>query len=151
MTGDKEQFFTLESKKGGAVTFGDNNQGHIIGIGKIQITPSTFVDNVRFVDGLKHNLLSVSQLCDKDFDVLFKPSMCIITNLIDNSLVFKGLRCDNVYVVDLDDLAKNSHCLVANDTKLSETSWLWHRKLGHASIDILSKLIKRDSVLVCQS
>ncbi len=107
MTGDKEQFFILEPKKGGAVTFGDNNQGHIIGIGKVQITSSTFVDNVWLVDGLKHNLLSISQLCDKGFDVLFKQSLCIITNSIDNSLVFKGIRRGNVYVVDLDDLAKN--------------------------------------------
>ncbi len=111
MTGDKEQFFTLEPKKGGAVTFGDNNQGHIVGIGKVQIASSTFVDNVWFVDGLKHNLLSVSQLCDRGFDVLFKPSLCIITNSIDNGLVFKGIRRGNIYVVDLEDLAKNSPCL----------------------------------------
>ena len=122
MTGDKKQFFTLEPKEGGAVTFRDNNQDLIIGIGKIQIIPSTFVDNVRLVDGLKHNLLSISQLCDKSFDVLFKQSLCIITNSIDNSLVFKGIRRGNVYVVDLDDLAKNSPCLVASDTKVDDAS-----------------------------
>ncbi|KAK8944883.1 hypothetical protein KSP39_PZI008049 [Platanthera zijinensis] len=33
MTGNKEKFFSLEMKKGGVVTFGDNGKGKIIGIG----------------------------------------------------------------------------------------------------------------------
>lgn len=64
-----------------------------------------------------------------------------------NSLVFKGIRRGNVYVVDLEDLAKNNPCLVASDTKANDISWLWHRKLGHASMDTISKLVKRDSVI----
>ena len=60
MTGDKDQFVTLETKEGGSVTFGDNDNGHNIGIGKIQISPSTFIENVLYVKGLKHNLISVA-------------------------------------------------------------------------------------------
>ncbi len=37
--------------------------------------------------------------------------------------------------------------LVASDTKVDDASWLWHRKLGHASMDTISKLVKRDSVI----
>ena len=62
MTSDKEQFITLEMKDGGMVTFGDNGKGKIIGINKIRIIPSTFIENVLRVDKLKHNLLSISQL-----------------------------------------------------------------------------------------
>ena len=47
MLSDKEEFITLEPKdEGGVVTFGDNGQDKIIEIGKIQITPSTFIDSV---------------------------------------------------------------------------------------------------------
>ena len=49
MSGDKEQFITLEPKdEGGVITFGDNGQAKIIGIGKIQITPSTFINSILF-------------------------------------------------------------------------------------------------------
>jgi len=61
MTGDKSQFLTLEAKEGGTVTFGDNGKGHILGIGKIG-TSSSCIENVLYVDGLMHNLLSISQL-----------------------------------------------------------------------------------------
>ena len=64
--GDKNQFITIEPKEdGGVVTFGDNGQGKIVGIGKIQINSTTFIDNVLYVEGLKHNLISISQLYDK--------------------------------------------------------------------------------------
>ena len=79
MTGDIDQFFTLESKDEGSVTFGDNHKGRIIGIGKIKITP-TFIENVLLVDKLKHNLLSISQLYDVGFNVFFKTSMCIVVD-----------------------------------------------------------------------
>ena len=56
MISDKKQFFTIEIKEGGVVTFGDNCKGKIIGIGKIQITPTTFIDNIMLIDNLKYNL-----------------------------------------------------------------------------------------------
>lgn len=60
MIGDESQFITLEAKDGRMVTFGDNSKGKIIDLGSIGITPSTFIENVFLVDGLKHNSLSIS-------------------------------------------------------------------------------------------
>ncbi|KAL4303611.1 hypothetical protein GQ457_10G011060 [Hibiscus cannabinus] len=65
MTGDKSRFLELKPKNGGVLTFGDNSKGHIEGIGSIGNHSSIFIDNVLYVNGLKHNLLSISQLCDK--------------------------------------------------------------------------------------
>ena len=53
------------------MTFGDNGKGRIIGYGSIGNNSSSLIENVLLVDGLKHNLLSISQLCDKDFKVIF--------------------------------------------------------------------------------
>ena len=92
MTGDKEQFDTLEIKKLGVVTFGDNDKGHIIRVGKIQITPSTFIENILYVRGLKHNLISISQLYDKGYKVLFEALLCIKTDPINDSIIFIGHR-----------------------------------------------------------
>ena len=65
MTGDSQAFSSFTPKESGFVTFGDNGKGKIIGNGKIGKYPSPVIKNVLLVDGLKHNLFSVSQLCDK--------------------------------------------------------------------------------------
>ena len=49
------------------MTFGDNGKGRIIGYGSIGNNSSSFIENVFLINGLKHNLLSISQLCDKGF------------------------------------------------------------------------------------
>ena len=73
--------------------------------------------------------------------------MCKLTSLIDNGIVLIGNRHANVYMIDLDDhFVKNDQCLVAMNIKINENSWLWYHRLGHASIDLISKLIKRDLV-----
>ena len=72
MTGDPSQFSKLTSIDEGCVTFGDNNKGKIIGKGTIGNKLNFSIDNVLLVDGLKHNLLSISQLCDKGYIVRFE-------------------------------------------------------------------------------
>ena len=61
----------LKPKSGGDVTFGDNSKQQIEGISLIGNKSSTFNENVLLVNGFKHNLLSISQLCDKGFKVIF--------------------------------------------------------------------------------
>jgi hypothetical protein len=143
MTGDKNKFTYLTLKDGGNVKFGDNSKGKIIGIGNIGKTHSLVIEDVLLVDGLKHNLLSISQLCDKGYNVIFKSIMCIIVNEIDNQVLFVAFRNENVYIIDLDNMtSKESICLAA----INENSWLWHRRLGHANMELLSKLSKLDLV-----
>ena len=85
MCGDKNQFITIEPKEeGGVVTFGDNGQGKIVGIGKIQINSTTFIDNVLYVKSLKHYLISIRQLCDKGYTVSIGTIMRVTTNPKDN-------------------------------------------------------------------
>ena len=147
MTGDIEQFFTIKSKDEGFVTFGDNKKGRIIGLGNIKISPSTFIKNILLVEKLRHNLLSISQLCDVGFNVTFKTSMCIVANPLDSNSKFIGYGLRNVYVTDLDDLAfSSSISLVALVEKSKESSLLWHRRLVHASIHIITKLLSKDLV-----
>ena len=42
---------------------------------------SSLMENVLLVDGWKHNLLKISQLCDKGFKVSFETSHCIIKDI----------------------------------------------------------------------
>ena len=99
MTGDKEKFSTLTLQKGGQVTFGDNSKGKIMGIGTVSMSSNLMIENVLLVKGLKHNLLSISQLCDKNYKVIFDNNKCCI-NSPDGKALIVGLRHDNVYTLD---------------------------------------------------
>ncbi|KAK8608159.1 hypothetical protein V6N13_023590 [Hibiscus sabdariffa] len=143
MTGDKSRFLELKPKSGGVVTFGDNSKGHIEGIGSIGNHSSILIDNVLYVNGLKHNLLSISQLCDKGFNVLFDASGCKIIDIETNRIVLVGHRIGNIYMVHLDDIHISNACFVAYD---EHDSWLWHRKLGHASMSVIEKLVSKNLV-----
>ena len=57
-------------KEGGAVGFGGNQTGKIIGTRTIG-NSSISINNVWLVDRLRHNLLSISQFCDTGYDVMF--------------------------------------------------------------------------------
>jgi len=77
MYGDKSKFLSLEkTKNGGFVAFGDNRKVLIKGVGKFSKPNSAQI--VYYVKGLKHNLLSISQLCDDSYEVKFEPNVCLI-------------------------------------------------------------------------
>ena len=59
MTNDMNKFVKFKNHDGGIVRVCSNATCHIIGIGSITLDGKTNTDDVYFVDGLKHNLLSV--------------------------------------------------------------------------------------------
>ena len=71
MIGDELKFAFLTKRTRAYVTFEDNGKGRIIGHGLIGNNSSSITKNVLLVDGLKHNILSIIQLCDKGFKVIF--------------------------------------------------------------------------------
>ena len=97
-------FLQIRKYNGGYVTFGDNARGKTIRVCKIGKNLSTSIDNVYLDDGLKHNLLSISQLYDKGYNVMFEHSKCIIYENDNDKILFTAQRCDTIYSVKLDDL-----------------------------------------------
>ena len=95
------------------------------------------------VERLAYNLLSISQLCDKGHKVTFDSQACTIFEPNYEFIKFIEKRINNMYVVDLDDPAHDNLCLTANKEDLA---WLWHHRLGHASYNVLHKLIKYNMV-----
>lgn len=111
MTGEEEVFISLEEHSG-QVTFADNSQGQILGIGKVGKDQNFSIKNVLFVQGLKHNLLSVCQLCDCGFSVLFLAHICYIVK--NWEIIFTARRHNGTYIVYLDELVnQNIKCLSA--------------------------------------
>ena len=59
MTGDMRKFVKFRNHDGGIVRVGNNGTCHITRIGSITLDGKTYTNDVYFVDGLKHILLSV--------------------------------------------------------------------------------------------
>jgi hypothetical protein len=55
------------------ITFGDNGRGRALSEGEIKVSNKITLRRVSLVQSLGYNLLSVSQLFDKGFEVLFRP------------------------------------------------------------------------------
>ena len=64
MTGNKTQFRNIRYNDGGVVKFADGIKSRIIGLGNIGKENSDLITNIMLVEGLTHNLLSISQFCD---------------------------------------------------------------------------------------
>jgi transposase InsO family protein len=89
---------------------------------------------------MKHNLLSVSQMCDQGHKVTFDSQKCEIRKEGSGKLVGTAARTsNNIYV--LSEIGNEKCCLGKEDE-----SWLWHRRMGHMHFDNLVKVSKREAV-----
>ncbi|GJZ82980.1 zinc finger BED domain-containing protein RICESLEEPER 2-like protein, partial [Tanacetum coccineum] len=108
----------------GYVTFGGGAYGgRISGKGTLK-TDSLDFEDVYFVNELKFNLFSVSQI----------------------RILLKIPRKDNMYSFDMKNivLKESLTCLIAKAT--SDESILWHRRLGHINFKNINKLVKDNLV-----
>jgi hypothetical protein len=79
MTCDKDMFLTLRKERDGSISFGNDDSTKIIGKGIVRIrNKNTKEQNVLLVEDMKHNILSVSQMCDKGHKVTFDSQKCEI-------------------------------------------------------------------------
>ena len=71
MTGVKNLLVDIKSYSTSYVTFGDGAKGETKGVGKLEYSGVSKLDNVLLVKGLTANLISISQLCDQGLKVNF--------------------------------------------------------------------------------
>ncbi|XP_052625956.1 uncharacterized protein LOC128132974 [Lactuca sativa] len=126
------------------VTFGNNMKAKIKGYGNI--TNGNFtIKKVAFVDDLKHNLISVSQLCDNNLEVLFIKQRSLIMDAKTKDVIVDSDRAGNMYPLDMDLIyGKPDICLLSKAP--ADISWLWHRRLSHLNFGYINKLIGDDLV-----
>ena len=116
---ETDLFKTFKSKKGGNVTFGDRSKSQIKGKGIISLPGLPDIANVLYVEGLRVNLLSISQICDQDFMVLFSKGKFLVMDESGKNLISSVRTLDNCYglVPDAD--------IVCNNIRLPNED-LWH-------------------------
>ncbi|GJS37761.1 retrovirus-related pol polyprotein from transposon TNT 1-94 [Tanacetum coccineum] len=139
MTGNRKLFSTYKAYNGGNVIFGSNLRGNIIGKGMIS-HDSLIIENVEHVDNLKFNLLSVGQICDNKCKVVFTEHDSEIIK--DEKVIGRGIRKRGLYVMKLGNKPEDKICLAT----LDENSTLWHRRLGHANMQLIQSLASKELV-----
>ncbi|KAI3725248.1 hypothetical protein L1987_65029 [Smallanthus sonchifolius] len=77
MTGNMALLQDVKPFRGGYVAFVGEKGGNITCHGVVSNGCVSF-GNVNFCEQLKHNLLSVSQMCDKEYSMMFDKSECLI-------------------------------------------------------------------------
>ena len=92
MMRNKDKFISLTTINGGKVTFDDNAKVKVVEKGKVSRISHCFIDDVLLIEGLKHNLLSISQFCDKSNQVIFIATQCLVINHIDIQIKLVGKK-----------------------------------------------------------
>ena len=112
----------------------------IKGIGTVDIPGLPVSEDVWYVDGLKANLLSISQICDNGLNVLFTKYEYEILDGGGDCICIGVRTTDNCYGLTP---SISNKCFNA---KIDQVD-LWHQRLGHASHKQLKKISKCDAVI----
>ncbi|KAJ9557729.1 hypothetical protein OSB04_012343 [Centaurea solstitialis] len=143
MTGSKSVLSNYREERGPAVTFGGNGKCQTRGYGTLTNAVTTF-KRVAYVEGLMHNLLSISQLCDKNHKVSFSKKKCKVKN-IRKEVILTGVRHADIYIINMNTSTDN-FCFVSRAS--SDTNWLWHKRLSHLNFKTLNQLCINNLVIV---
>jgi hypothetical protein len=137
---DNINFVSMEKYEGGVVIFGDDKASIISGRGSISLDGKHNTDDVLYVEGLKHNILSVGQIVDKGYDLQFKNGKCRILSG-SRSMITPGTKTKgNIFHLNI-----GANFFLIDQV---DESWLWHRRLCHVNFDKIFKIISTQVVRI---
>eukprot|EP00253_Pinus_taeda_P035077 PITA_35077 len=134
MSGDKNIFSILEEKDlQMRIEMGDDGKYHVSGEGMVVFqrkhgAPLTLTI-VKYITGLKKNLVSITVLEDKGYDVVFSEGKVFLRHISIGQTKRIGIRVKNLYKLEVDDCATLSS--KAEMVQSQDVGKLWHKKLGH--------------------
>jgi len=105
MTGLKDLLTNYRIINGGYVAFaGDKKGGKMIGQGEVS-NGSLTLEDVNYVPELAFNLLSVSQICDKNIPVLFLQNECLFLKpeftIPEDLVIMRAPRQNDTYMLHM--------------------------------------------------
>ncbi|GJR31194.1 retrovirus-related pol polyprotein from transposon TNT 1-94 [Tanacetum coccineum] len=141
--GVKSYLHKYVKKPGPKVVFVDNSSCITEGYGSINCGGIIF-SKVAFVNGLKYNLISISQLCDAKYICQYDDKQGTIFNA-NKEIVLIAPRRNDVYVLDMSSLTPNGAYFFAK--ALESVNWLWHKRLSHFNFKNINKISKQKKFL----
>ncbi|GJT97522.1 retrovirus-related pol polyprotein from transposon TNT 1-94 [Tanacetum coccineum] len=143
MTWIKQYLHRYSKESSPKVVFRDDSSRDTEGYGIVNCNGITFT-RVVYMNGLKHNLISISQLCDANYKVLFTKTQGTIYNQNDEFILIAPRRRD-VFVIDMSSFNKESNaCFFAKASP--SINWLWHKRLSHLNFKNINNLAKHNLV-----
>ncbi|GJR16142.1 retrovirus-related pol polyprotein from transposon TNT 1-94 [Tanacetum coccineum] len=143
MTGVKQYLYRYSKESSLKVVFGDDSSRDTEGYDSVNCNGITFT-RVAYVNGLKHNLISISQLCDANYKFLFTKTQGTIYNQNDEVFLIAPRRRD-VYVIDMSSFNKESNAYFFAKASPS-INWLWYKRLSHLNFKNINNLAKHNLV-----
>eukprot|EP00253_Pinus_taeda_P003200 PITA_03200 len=136
MTGVHEYLELSESGTNIEVVLDDDRVVRVVGVGTLtfqrESKPSLKVSYVLYVPGMKKNLISISALEDRGYEVLFRGGQVLMYprgTPADSARVI-GVRHAKVYKFAFEPLLTLSSS-TDNRASSSELCEIWHRRIGH--------------------
>ena len=118
----------------------------VVSIGSIS-SRALSISDVFYVPQLSLSLLSISQLSDSGFDVVFSSSTCVVQDQVTRKQIGIGRRVGDLYILESLHIPPSSpaSCTAVSSFYLNQKSspfFLWHSRLGHLSSERLKLLVK---------
>nr|GEX62598.1 retrovirus-related Pol polyprotein from transposon TNT 1-94 [Tanacetum cinerariifolium] len=142
MIGVKSYLHIYMEQTGPKVVFGDDSTCATEGYGSIKCNGIVFT-KIAFLNGLKYNLISISQLCDTKYIIWFAEKRETIFNS-NKEIIMIAPRVRDVYVLNMTSSAQES-CIFAKASK--NLNWLWHKRLAHLNFKTINNLAKQNLVI----
>ncbi|KAI3461556.1 hypothetical protein Pfo_018219 [Paulownia fortunei] len=99
MTGDKEKLKGYQSVNEGHVIFEDGEKGRVLGKGVLNVEGLPKLKNVLYVESLKANLISISQLFYQNLLVRFNKNKCQVFNETNRCMLTGSRSSDKCYML----------------------------------------------------
>ena len=88
--------------------------------------------------GLKKNLVSISMLEDKGYDVIFSKGKAFLRHIATSQVKKIGIRVKNLYKLEVEECVDLS--TKAKRVQSRDVGKLWQRQLGHLHRGVLKIL-----------
>ncbi|XP_020421316.1 uncharacterized protein LOC109949642 [Prunus persica] len=146
MIGNKKLLIDINTSVTRKVQMPSGEIVSIAGIGTLvfDTNPGTkYIREVMYLPGLKENLLSVGQMDEHGYHLVFGSNMCSIYDgsSLENLIMKVAMRKNRCYPLSL-----SSNDYVALRASVSNSTWFWHRRIGHLHLTGVHLLKEKEMV-----
>ncbi|KAI5323581.1 hypothetical protein L3X38_032653 [Prunus dulcis] len=146
MTGNNKLLIDINIDVTGKVQIPTGELLSITGMGTLVLNTSTgtkYIREVMYLPGLKENMLSVGQMDEHGYYLVFGSSMCSIfyDSSLENLIMKVAMRKNRCYPLSL-----STNDFIALRAGVSHSTWIWHKRMGHLHLKGLNQLKEKQMV-----
>ncbi|KAI5332050.1 hypothetical protein L3X38_022178 [Prunus dulcis] len=146
MTGNGSLLIDIRTNMVGTVQMPNGELVNVAGMGTLAIDTTKgrkYIKEVMYLPGLKENLLSVGQMDEHGYYLVFGGKLCSIFEgpSLECLVIKVEMKRNRCYPLAL---LPNDH--IALKASVSNSTWTWHKRLGHLHLKGLRQLKEKNMV-----